>query len=158
MSDPKWLPPLISFSEFGGDWDRYLDALYSGFASDFLTSQPFLNGRRCGCKRFPKIDGKEGTFWHLISSGEIENERLPEMQRCQRIRWPRPIIEHATEVPMWTATKNGDLRVHLALPDFSYLVVLADRGTYLLIWTAFCVEQQHRRDKLRREYTTALKD
>ncbi len=36
--------------------------------------------------------------------------------------------------------------------DFSYVVVLADRGEYVLLWTAYCVEQEHRRQKLRREY------
>jgi hypothetical protein len=158
MSDFKWLPPLLPLSNFDGDWNRYLDALYDVFRGDFLKSQPFLGDRRCGSKRFPKINGKEGTFWHLISEGRVEGDRLPDMQRCQRIRWPRLMIEHATEIPTWTATKNGDSRVHLALPDFSYLVVLADRDTYLLIWTAFCVDRQHRRDKLMREYSAAQKD
>jgi hypothetical protein len=43
-------------------------------------------------------------------------------------------------------------RIVIALEDFSYIVVLADRGKYLLLWTAYCVEQEHRRAKLRREY------
>lgn len=40
----------------------------------------------------------------------------------------------------------------IALGDFSYVVVLADRGDYVLLWTAYCVEMEHRRQKLRREY------
>ena len=33
-----------------------------------------------------------------------------------------------------------------------YLVILADRGEYILPWTAYLVEQPHRQRKLQREY------
>ena len=38
------------------------------------------------------------------------------------------------------------------LPDFSYIVVVADRDEYVLPWTAFCVERPHQQHKLRKEY------
>lgn len=25
---PDWLPPLVLFNDYGGDWDAYLDAIY----------------------------------------------------------------------------------------------------------------------------------
>jgi hypothetical protein len=31
------------------------------------------------------------------------------------------------------------------------VVVLADRGEYVILWTAYCVEQEHRRAKLLKE-------
>ncbi|MDP2843505.1 MAG: hypothetical protein Q8O06_07725 [Acetobacterium sp.] len=34
----------------------------------------------------------------------------------------------------------------------NYLVILADRGEYILPWTAYLVEQPHRQRKLLREY------
>jgi hypothetical protein len=34
----------------------------------------------------------------------------------------------------------------------NYLVILADRGEYILPWTAYLVEQPHRKRKLQREY------
>jgi len=40
----------------------------------------------------------------------------------------------------------------LAVEDFSYVVVLADRGTFLLPWTAYCVDREHQRRKLQKEY------
>jgi len=40
----------------------------------------------------------------------------------------------------------------LALVDFSYLVVVVDRGSYVLPWTAYYVEQEHSRTKLRTEF------
>ena len=34
---------------------------------------------------------------------------------------------------------------------------LANRRNYVLLWTAYSVERQHRRDKLHREYETYQK-
>ncbi|MNH30689.1 hypothetical protein D3C79_909980 [compost metagenome] len=45
--------------------------------------------KRLGLKRHPVIQGKEATFWHMISEGNDEAERLPDLRRCERIRWPR---------------------------------------------------------------------
>jgi len=36
--------------------------------------------------------------------------------------------------------------------------VLADRGGYILLWTAYCVEQEHRRRKLKNEFTNYWKE
>jgi len=52
----------------------------------------------------------------------------------------------------WRKERKGAGRMLIALLDFSYVVVLADRGEYILLWTAYCVEQEHRRRKLRIEY------
>lgn len=43
-------------------------------------------------------------------------------------------------------------RVVLGLPDFSYVVVMADRGDHIMPWTAYPVERPHQRQKLEREY------
>ena len=40
----------------------------------------------------------------------------------------------------------------VSLLDYSYLLVLDDRGDYLLPWTAYRVEHEHGRDKLRRRH------
>jgi hypothetical protein len=153
-SSSDFLPPLILLEDHGNDWHRYLAVIYSFFCQDFVTSKPDFEGKRFALKRHPVIDGKEATFWHIISEGEIEGERLPDLRRCERIRWPRPIIEavRSSQVRCWRNKRREEERIVIALEDFSYIVVLADRGTYILLWTAYCVEQQHRRQKLRREY------
>lgn len=150
----SWLPEIILLEAYKGEWGRYLEALYSVFKRDFLDSKPQFLGRNIALKRYPMENGKEATFWHFISEGKCEEDRLPDMRRCERIPWPRPIIEsHETEqVLSWTTTRNGERRILLALDDFSYLVVLADRGHYVLPWTAYCVERDHQRRKLKREY------
>ena len=95
MSDaPDWLPPLISLGDYGGDWGAYLEAVYECFKQDFVYGKPVFQGRRLGLKRHPLSHGKEATFWHMIQEGAVEEDRTPDLRRCERIRWPRPTIEH----------------------------------------------------------------
>lgn len=152
--DLSWLPPLVTLSDLSGDWDAYLARLYEGFVSDFITSKPVYPGKRWSLKRQPIIKGKEATFWHIVSEGGIESERLPDLRRCECIRWPRAIIDviFTDRVRVWRNRRGSEERILIALPDFSYLVVLADRGEYVMLWTAYNVEREHARRKLRREY------
>lgn len=149
-----WLPPLVLLTDFGGNWDRYLEEIYQYFWRDFVDSRPQLGGKRFALKRHPLLEGKEATFWHLITSGPLEDERLPDLRRCERVRWPRALIEAvgSVRVRWWRNERQGEARVVISLTDFSYVTVLADRGSYVLLWTAYCVEQEHRREKLRKEW------
>ena len=146
MATDDWLPPLMEFNDYAGDWNAYLDAIYAAFRKDFVTYKPSFRGRRLGLKRHPEYDGKEATFWHMTSEGSVEDERIPDFRRCERIRWPRPLIEHEaeSEVLVWTESRGAnDDRIHIYLPDERYLVVLADRGSYILPWTAFYIEHEN---------------
>lgn len=151
---PEWLPPLVLFSDYDGDWDAYLDAVYDFFKTDFVDDKPFFQGRRLGLKRHPVTRGKEATFWHMIQEGSVEEDRTPDFRRCERIRWPRPIIENDADpaVKVWRNKRGREDRVCLWFEQDSYLVILADRGDYILPWTAYPVEQPHRQRKLQKEY------
>lgn len=159
MSLPSWLPPLVSLVDYDGDWNRYVDALYEHFCRDFIASSPQYAGGKVQLKRHPITDGKEATFWHLISEGKEEKTRMPDLRRCERIRWARALIESAgtDRVRHWGNTRRGEPRIVIALADFSYVVVLTERKNYLVLWTAYCVEQEHRREKLRKEFEAAYK-
>ncbi len=155
MSESRnWLPKLVLFEDYGNDWQRYLDAVYAAFVEDFVHSRPAsVLGKRLALKRHPLRQGREATFWHFTTEGQVEEERLPDLRRCERIRWPRATIEaEESLVYRWSNKRGSDTRILLALDDFSYVVVLADRGDYVLPWTAYTVEREHRREKLRREY------
>ena len=52
----------------------------------------------------------------------------------------------------WKNTRRGEERYLLALPNFSYLMIVADRGDYVLPWTQYHVDREHRREKYRKEY------
>jgi hypothetical protein len=98
--------------------------------------------------------GKEATFWHIISEGQDEENRIPDFRRCERIRWPKPIIECEADpaIKFWRNRRGREERVCLWLVQENYLVILADRGDYILPWTAYLVEQPHRQRKLQKEY------
>lgn len=149
-----WLPKLEQMTDYGGDWRRYLCALYGIFCSDFIRSKPRFRGVPLALKRHPIIADKEATFWHIISEGNIEEERLPNMRRCERIRWPRPAIENCDDdvVKVWTELRGSERRTHIWLEPESYLVVLNERKGYTLLWTAYIVEREHERQKLNRRY------
>lgn len=159
MSVPAWLPPLVRFEDYYGDWPSYLDSVYAVFRQDFLGRRPTFFGKRMGLKRMPLTDGKEATFWHFIQEGESEEERIPDLRRCERIRWIRPVIEHADCdcVKVWAKPHKGTTRVMLWLEEQEYLVVLDDRDEYVLPWTAYTVTEDYRKRKLQKEYETFRK-
>ena len=150
----NWLPPLVLLEDYGGNWESYCEALYAIFLDDFINSQATHGGVRVAIKRYPLEKGKEATFWHLIQEGKIEEERIPDLRRCERIRWPRPMIDASAgdRLRHWRNSRRGEERVVIAVGDFTYIVVLAVRQGYVLLWTAYCVEKEHNRQKLRAEY------
>ncbi len=149
---PEWLPPLVLFS---GDWNAYLATIYDWFKKDFIDSKPVFQGRRLGLKKIPISAGKEATFWHMISEGREEEERTPDLRRCERIRWPKQVIEHSADtaaIKVWRNQRGNEERICLWCESENYLVVLSDRGNYILPWTAYLVEQPHQQRKLLKEY------
>ena len=149
-----WLPEMEPFAKYGGDWNRYEEALYSFFKQDFLDSKPVFRGTRLATKRFPISQGKEATFWHMISEGKTEDDRTPDFSRCERIRWPKPIIEHEAElgIKVWKNQRERNTRICIWLEAENYLIILDERKDYTLFWTAYLVERDHSKQKLQREF------
>ena len=159
-SHPGWLPELILLGDFGGNWEPFEAALYSCFRKDFVINPPpGFDGKRFSIRR-RMIDGREQTYWHLVSEGDVEDDRTPDLRRCERIAWPRPIILSApgSDVRCWRNSNRGQSRIVIAIDDFSYVVILANRPDHVLLLTAFCVEQQHRRQKFAKEFDAAMRD
>ncbi len=160
MTDGEnWLPALIEFNHYG-NWEDYLEAIHDQFLRDFASNPPTWPGKRLSLKRHPEYRGKSATFWHLTSEGAIEEERPPDFRRCERIAWPRAIVAQFTgqkpkegDLIVWWKNKRGsEDRVILALPDFSYVVIIAERTDYVMVWTAYPVERLHRQRKLETEF------
>jgi len=154
MENSDWLPELILLEEFDGDWDSYLEEVYNCFAIDFVDDKPAFEGVRLGLKKHPLYDGKEVTFWHMISEGSNESERIPDIRRCERIKWPKPIIEYSSDpkVKVWRNKRKNAERICLWFEEEEYIVILADRKEYILPWTAYMVTQSHQKKKLQKEY------
>ena len=94
---PQWLPNLICLADYGGEWAQYIEAVYSAFRRDLIESQPRLRGRWVRCRRDPLYDGKEAAFWHCIQEGADDEQRIPNLRRCERIGWVRAVIDNADE-------------------------------------------------------------
>jgi hypothetical protein len=153
-----WLADLVTLGSCNDQWDVYLSVVYAVFHDDFVSSKPRFDGRRFAVRTNPMQNGKEAGFWHLISEGTVEAERTIDIRRCERIRWPRPIIEAfaGDDVRCWRNQRGSDERILIAIDDFSYLVVLSDRGSHVLLITAYHVPRGHRKKKLEREYEGSI--
>lgn len=153
---PGWLPDLVKQATYG-DWSHYEAAIYGFFCADFVRSFTAFRGRPVKLKRYPVVNGKEATYWHCISTGKNEADRLLDIRRCERIRWPRPCIEHESQLKVWTEKRKGEYRIHIWLESEGYIVVLASRPNYVILWTTFFVEHEHERKKFTRRYEIAKK-
>ena len=154
---PAWLPALIGLNQFGGNWDQYLDAIYARFRTDFVGVAIQYEGKTVGLKRHPVERGREATFWHLTSEGKTEADRVPDLRRCERIGWPRAILDNCQDpcLKSWVEDVRGDSRIHILCEDAQYLFVLSDRGHYVLPWTAFHIDQPHRLRRLIKRWEAA---
>lgn len=155
----EWLPASEPLGSHDGDWTRYLNAIYKIFEQDFVVEKPVFRGKRLGLKRYPLYDNKEGTFWHFISEGNVEADRIPDLRRCERIRWPKPSINlcDSRGVLVWQEEKGNESRIHIYLEHEAYLVVLNERKDYILPWTAYYVDREHQRSKLVKRHASWLK-
>jgi len=153
------LPKIITLDEYGGNISTYLEAIYAVFKADFVDSKPTFQGIRLGLKKHPIIEGKEYTFYHFTHDGDVETERLPNLRRLERIPYPRPMIDNSRHpyLKVWRNQRGKNSRILIFHEGEGYLVVLDDRGDYILPWTAYLVEFKSRREKLINEYEAWLK-
>jgi len=161
MDHLQWLPSIVTLAEHNGDWDAYMEAQYGTFSAAFIQSKPTIfNPKRWAMKRHPLSLNKEATFWHVTSEGRTEEDRVPDMRRMERVGWIRPMIDRCrsnNHVCCWPSERRGECRPNIAVPDFSYIVVLEDHDEYIMLWTAFYVERESQRQKFRKQWEEAHK-
>ena len=146
-------PALMPFSAFAGDWPAYETELHRIFIAEIAQGRIEFDGIRVQCRRLPETAGKWASFWHLVQEGRVEDDRLPDLRRCERIRWVRWVIENATshaEIDIWQNTRVTEINTLLWLRE-EYLVVLGQRQGYWLLRTAYCTEKSGRIAQLRKE-------
>lgn len=156
------LPEIVELSDYGGDFPSYFEAIYQIFKRDFVDSKPNFKGTRLGLKRLPLVDGKECTFYHMTHEGENEEERTPDLRRMERIPWPKPMINDSEDgdLKVWRNTRRGKggtkTRILILHEQERYLVVLDDRGDYILPWTAYLLRENSYKKKIK-EYQDYIK-
>jgi hypothetical protein len=162
MESTDWLPELCRLCDYDGDWTKYKEALYGYYTQDFIYSRPIYKGVALKVKREPINDGKHATFWHIIQSGDIECKRTPDMNRCERIRWPKPIIDECDKHKMliWENERHdkGEKKnICIFYTEADYLIILRKRDDGLYLWSAYPIDYGHRRRKLIKEYSEWIK-
>jgi hypothetical protein len=151
-----WLPDTYTFD---GDWFTYVEVLYRCYLDHFVTNASYWRGKRVGVRHEPATNGKAFTFWHITCGLDANGDvNPPDMERCARIGWVKALIEaDATKVLTWEQRRGRDRNLAIALPDFSFIVFLAERRAYAVLLTAYYVSSRGRRDKYRREYEASTK-
>ena len=157
------LPELIALPDYGGDWHSYIEAVYEAFEQDFLFSRPIFRGVILKLKRHPLFQDKAYTFYHMTHKGEKEDEREPDLRRCERIKWAKPVIEDCDtwKLKVWPQVRKGKDRICIWLgldnePDYIIILDLRKNGD-IYIWTAFTLEYNHEKQKKLREYQEYVK-
>lgn len=155
------LPSPLPWEMFGGDWNRYKEALYSIFKRDFLDNPPSFLGKPVDIIHQQFFEDKERSFWHIITAGNYDEQRTPDQERCAGISWVKPLIEETNvceHYSLWVKwhdqTKRDRYYIWCQLVD--YLVILEDRATHFKLITAYPVHL-YSRAKLQKEYTKYLK-
>ena len=147
------LPDLLLFSDYDHDWSRYEEALHQVFMAEIARGGLTFQGQRVSCKRNPEAEGRWFSFWHLIQEGKIEEDRIPDMRRCERLRWVPYLIENGdsiSDVDIWQNKRGREINTIIWYRE-EYLVVLSERDGYWLLKTAYCTEQNFRIARLRKE-------
>lgn len=161
------IPPLIEWNGQASALNKFIEEAFAIFYDDFIKSQPRFKGCRVRCYEKPHIDGKEGGFWHYVTSDDLrkktQEDRVVDINRCARIRWPRFIIENVESgrfsIDHWTKTKTtprGPQQRHLLWFQEEYLVVLEEKNknghlSFFYLVTAYMTDKEHTKSKLRKE-------
>lgn len=163
MNNVCWLPALIYYDDYDGNWASYQNELYAIFKADFLDSKPYFEGKIVTIRKHPIEYGKEEAFFHITCQDYLKDgERVPDFRRCERIRWVRKFIEEyqcdpakcvACEgIKVWREPYKATNRVHLLFEEERYIVILEPREKYCLLITAFYIEFDHSLNKQLKNY------
>lgn len=139
---------------FHGDWESYEDEIYGIFVDYLVNGELQFRGQPVACPYHPASKGKHFSFWHLISEGKEEDERTPDIRRCERIYWVPWMIENAEEdegIKWWENRRGGDIHIVMWLERYNFVVVLGKRKKgYCVLKTCYIADSSRRR-QLRRE-------
>jgi hypothetical protein len=153
MTNPTWLPEVLVYSNFKGDWDKFLTSVYEIFERDFKKSRPTYQGLPVGYDSRIE-DGKEAVFWHLICRDDFNTQqRELDLRRCERIPWLKPIINHSTDlaISVWKNKRHGKTRVLIWLEALDYIIVMAEKSKVMILVTAYCTDIKSHKEKLMRD-------
>lgn len=140
---------------FDGNWNQYEENLINYFYQFMYNQKIIYSDKKVSLRRHPEYNDNPGSFYHLTCKGNntnsTEEEREPDLRRCERLHWIKPIIEEDHEnlcpkdcVRIYEKRHNGDNTINFLFEEGRFLVVLAKRNGYYLLKTAFYIEYDNR--------------
>ena len=151
IKPPEMLP-------FTGDWAAYEQEVYQAFLDTFVNASIQFRGMPVRSRYRPATRGMGYSFWHTISeapdpSNRREEDRIPDIRRCERIRWLSWAIGNAggSRVDWWENRRGNNTHIVIWARDFDFAVVLAKRKGYYVLKTAYAEIQHHTQRKFEAE-------
>lgn len=169
---PHWIPNFVQ-QKINEKFPDYEDRIYEIFENDFIVSQPTYHGLPVRARRYKEeTDGKWSGFIHITSvEDSFSKERVVDIDRCKRIRFPKAVIENyydcdichysVCEKPLvWTSlARNNRVRVQILIPSEQYIVILEpnEEKGYCLLVTAYKITYERRMETIMKYYYEACK-
>ena len=148
--------------------EKIIEKLYERFCNDLIDSQPMWHNKPLKMRWHVPINGRHAIFHHIITDSNIgqfssEANRPLSPDRCARLHWIAPLIRSTNscfpesennDIRWWESIRrnNSGKRYSITTANYDYLIVIDERADYALLVTAFYVEHNHRRNKLRKEH------
>lgn len=153
---------MIDFNLYR-EWHAYENDLYQVFYHDFIANKTKIKSKNINIRKNPIMFGKEQAFFHITSKGfqydSDPNDRIPDLKRCERIRWIKYLIEYYNahgecdeQLRYWEEDYNGNSRIHLLCEIEKFLVVIEERNDYCLFITSYYIEHEHQLQKKLKKY------
>lgn len=150
------LPSLVQVSDYNAS--EYIDKIYEIFVNEVVNGNLSFLGLPISCPWHPPYDSKHFSFWHLISessdSNRVEQDRVPDMRRCERIKWIAYVINNASNKQLvwcWEkdikTSRGKSKHIHLYFHEERYMVILRRKNVRFEIVTTFTVENHKRREE-----------
>lgn len=145
-------PELLPFAGFA-NWDAYEDSIYAVYLETVAHARLTFCGHPVNVRFHPESKRKGYGFWHLITEAPSqdnrnEDDRLPDLKRCERVRWVAWCIQNAEAegFSWWENRRQGETHVVIWAEAYDYAVVLAKRTSrhphYYLLKTAYCLHDR----------------
>ena len=157
------MPDLLEFNDLPLSWPEYEKKVYKIFLDELINYKAMYKGSPVYCHFHPPQDGFGATFCHITSYDEKEYGRVPDKNRCARIKWLKVLIENPDEFKCWVKFHNKQRpkeRHYIWSDSDDFVVILGKRivkgkERFELI-TAYCTDKPYTRDKFQKAYLEFL--
>jgi hypothetical protein len=160
MDMHTWLASIVKLETYG-TWENYVKILYEIYENDFIKNQPLYNSIKVRPVGQNLENNMQITFWHIIQKAidpdkPSEKDREPDLKRCERIPWPKNIIDNhiTSRLKTWIEKNRGQSRVSILCEGKShdYLVILIDKVKRVYLLTAFPIFDNITRMKYKKRW------